>query len=709
MKEKTDLSYMQNRELSWLRFNRRVLREALDESTPPLERLKFISIYTSNLDEFFMIRVGSIFDMQSVDPSSRDNKTNWKPEEELAHIYDAVKPMYRERKAIYEKVRADMAGYGVFICSLDELSKRDRDHAKEYFARELEPLLSAQIVDESHPFPRLQNGLLHIGLLLKNTQSQRTVFGVIPLPVVLPALIFLPGSNIRALPVEDIVFAFAKRMFGGYSVAEKCVFCVTRNADINPVDEAYDFKADFRSRMKELLKKRKRLAAVRLETREKISEGFRSYFCEKLSILKQQVYCTRSPIHLDFSSALAARLNDGQRRDMLYSRYVPFQTPMLNPDEGIMAQIERKDVLLSYPYESMEPFLRLVREAAYDPNVLSVKITIYRLASRAKLIEYICAAAENGVDVSVIIELRARFDEQNNIDWSEQLEDAGCKVIYGFDEYKIHSKICLITRRARNGISYITQIGTGNYNEKTAEQYTDLCLMTADPEIGREANEFFNNLAVGNLKGEYGLLLVAPHGLKNRILALMDEQIAMGSKGEIFFKLNSLTDMDVIAKLREASRAGVRIEMIIRGICCILPGIPGVTENISVRSIVGRYLEHSRIYRFGHGEDEKLYISSADFMTRNMERRVELACPIYDASVREKIHKLIEALFSDTQKARRLCSDGSYAHLCEGDVIGIDSQQTLMRAAEREAAETNKKSAAKWNDSLRALIKGRLQ
>lgn len=707
METRKDCAYMQNRELSWLRFNRRVLQEACDEMTPPLERLKFISIYTSNLDEFFMIRVGSIFDMQTVDPDSRDNKTNWRPEEELEHIYDAVKPLYREREETYNTVCGKMAECGVHICSVASLGKRERDYVKDYYTRELEPLLSPQIVDAHHPFPHLQNGLLHLGLLLRKNENDKPVFGVVPIPSLVPTLLFLPGALLRCIPVEDIVYTYAKRMFSGYSTSDRCIFCVTRNADINPIDEAYDFKVDFRSRMKELLKKRRRLAPVRLETRERISDAFRDYLCEKLSLRRKQVYTTRAPIHLDFAFALSQRLTAEQKKQMLYAPYTPCANPSLRQDERIAPQIEKKDVLLSYPYESMEPFLRLVREAATDPLCISVKITIYRLASRAKLIEYLCAAAENGVEVTAIIELRARFDEQNNIDWSERLEEAGCKVIYGFDEYKIHSKLCLITRRAKNGmITYITQIGTGNYNEKTAAQYTDLCLMTANADIGREAHSLFNDLAICNLNGEYEHLLVAPQALKRRILALMDEQIAKGEDGRIFFKLNSLTDMEIIAKLREASCAGVRINMMIRGICCILPGIPGVTENITVTSIVGRYLEHSRIYCFGRGEDEKLYISSADFMTRNTERRVELACPIYDAEAKKKIHRLIEALSLDTQKARRLCSDGSYARLGDG---GVDSQTVLMRASEKDAAAAEKeKSSPAWKTVLRGLLKTRL-
>ncbi len=654
-----------------------------------------------------MIRVGSIFDLQSLDPLSVDNKTGLHPEEELERIYDALRPLYQERERLYRFLRGRLAAYGIHLLNYSETEKKEKDYLSKYFHSEIEPLLSPQVVDAHHPFPHLKNGLLHIGMFLQKGDNGKKLFGVIPVPAVLPPLIFLPGAEKRCVFTEDIIFSKLKGIFTGYAISDKCVFCVTRNADISPEEEAFDMKADFRALMKELLKKRKRLAAVRLETREKTSEEFRAYLCEKLNIKQKQAYVTKMPIHLDFVFGLSAKLPKEAASQLLYEPYTPQPSALVREDEPMAAQIEKRDILLSYPFESMEPFLRLVREAAKDPACISIKITIYRLASRAKLIEYLCAAAENGVDVSVIIELRARFDEQNNIDWSERLEEAGCKISYGFDEYKIHSKICLITRQDKSGIKHITQIGTGNYNEKTAAQYTDLCLMTADKAVGADAQAFFNNMAIANLEGEYERLLVAPNSFKNIVLAMMDEEIQKGGEGRMVFKINSLTDMDIIAKLREASCAGVKIEMFVRGICCILPGIEGITENITVKSIVGRYLEHSRIYCFGRGEGEKIYISSADFMTRNMERRVEIACPVMDAGAREKIRRLLEALSLDTQKARRMQSDGAYAYISGGGAM-VDSQAVLMRLAEKKAEERVTGSAGQKKTGLASRIKALL-
>lgn len=706
MQDLSPYASMQNRELSWLRFNERVLLEAADETVPPLERLKYISIFTSNLDEFFMIRVGSIFDLQSLDPDSTDNKTGLHPADELERIYSAVRPLYEERERVYHAVREKLASFGVQLLRYSDVTKKEKEYLQEYYSSQIEPLLSPQVVDSHHPFPHLANGVLHVGMRLENRENGKKVFGVIPMPSLLSQIVFLPGSELRCLCTEEIVLAKVKHIFSSYTITDKCVFCVTRNADINPEDEAYEMKADFRMLMKELLKKRKRLAAVRLEIRESVSEEFKSYLCEKLSIKPEQVYTAKMPIHVDFCFQLAQKLTPEAAAQLLFSPYTPQRNAQIQKNETMAAQIERRDILLSYPYESMEPFLRLIRESANDPATRSIKITIYRLASRAKLIEYLCTAAENGVDVTTIIELRARFDEQNNIDWSERLEEAGCKVYYGFDDYKIHSKICLITRSDKNGIRYLSQIGTGNYNEKTAEQYTDLSLMTADQQIGADAQTFFNNMAIANLQGTYKRLLVAPYGLKSAILAMMDEEIQKGQEGRILLKINSLTDMDVILKLHEASFAGVNIELFIRGICCILPGIEGVTEHITVRSIVGRYLEHSRIYCFGSGENEKIYISSADFMTRNTERRVEVACPISDANVREKIHRLLEALSLDTQKARQMRSEGTYAHILVEETL-VDSQAVLMRLAENNAAQAEKKERAgrgKLRDRIKMIL-----
>ena len=465
---------------------------------------------------------------------------------------------------------------------------------------------------------------------------------------------------------------------------EKAALCVTRNADITPNDEAFEVDEDFRQTMRKLLKERRRLAAVRLELGNEISRKFRQYFCQKLHIEEKQCYVTSSPIKMGYAFSLADKLSESRRAPLLYEPFAPQPSSMLIPGESVIKQVLKRDILLSYPFESMEPFLQMVREAAFDPAVQSIKISIYRMASRAKLVEYLCAAAENGKDVTTLIELRARFDEQNNIDWSQRLEEAGCNILYGFDSYKVHSKVCLITRKDRSGVQYITQIGTGNYNEKTAKQYTDLSYITSRKEIGQDAAEFFKNMAIRNLEGEYPHLLVAPHAMKDRLLKLIDREIEKGDKGRIFLKVNSVTELELIDRLRDASCAGVRVEMIVRGICCLLPRVETETDNVKITSIVGRYLEHSRIYLFGEGADEVMYISSADFMTRNMDRRVEVGCPIVDPAIRARIHRLIDVQRADNTKARLMRSDGTYQPVVNRREP-VDSQQTLMDDAIRNA------------------------
>ena len=542
-------------------------------------------------------------------------------------------------------------------------------------------------MDTHHPFPHLKNNVLHIGAWVK--YHSRDVFGVIPLPDVLPSVLFLPcDDGLRYIHMEELLLHHTEDIFSNYDVRAKCVFRVTRNADINPEDEAFDMdeNEDFRKKMKKALRQRTRLAPVRLELSERIGGSFLDYLKDRLPVTDEQIYFTSAPLRLDYAFSLAGKLPDDKRRSLTYPEFRPCRTAGLRSGESMIKQTARADRLLSFPFESMSPFLNLLKEASEDPNVISIKITIYRLARKAKLVEYLCNAAENGKDVTVFIELRARFDEQNNIDWSERLEDAGCTVFYGFENYKIHSKICLITRRERGEIQYITQVGTGNYNEKTAEQYTDVSLLTADPGIGQDAVEFFKNMSIGELDGEYKHLLVSPYSLKRTVLRLMDEEIAKGPFGRMKFKINSLTDIDIIEKLREASRAGVHIDMVVRGICCILPGIPGETDNIHIVSIVGRFLEHSRIYIFGEGSSEKMYISSADFMTRNTQRRVETACPIYDSAVREKIHGIMDACLADNVKARELHSDGSYSP-APGGAERVDAQQLQMDRALAAAAE----------------------
>lgn len=679
--------YTQNRELSWLAFNERVLAEAADESVPILERLKFASIFTSNLDEFFMIRVGSLWDLKGIEPERHDSRSNMTPEEQLHAIYAAVRPLYRTREAVCAGLERLLRRYGISRLEWSELTGSEKKFCQRYFRAEVEPIISPQIVDTHHPFPHLKNNVLHIGAWVK--YHSRDVFGVIPLPDVLPSVLFLPcDDGLRYIHMEELLLHHTEDIFSNYDVRAKCVFRVTRNADINPEDEAFDMdeNEDFRKKMKKALRQRTRLAPVRLELSERIGGSFLDYLKDRLPVTDEQIYFTSAPLRLDYAFSLAGKLPDDKRRSLTYPEFRPCRTSGLRSGESMIKQTARADRLLSFPFESMSPFLNLLKEASEDPNVISIKITIYRLARKAKLVEYLCNAAENGKDVTVFIELRARFDEQNNIDWSERLEDAGCTVFYGFENYKIHSKICLITRRERGEIQYITQVGTGNYNEKTAEQYTDVSLLTADPGIGQDAVEFFKNMSIGELDGEYKHLLVSPYSLKRTVLRLMDEEIAKGPFGRMKFKINSLTDIDIIEKLREASRAGVHIDMVVRGICCILPGIPGETDNIHIVSIVGRFLEHSRIYIFGEGPSEKMYISSADFMTRNTQRRVETACPIYDSAVREKIHGIMDACLADNVKVRELHSDGSYSP-APGGAERVDAQQLQMDRALAAAAE----------------------
>ncbi len=698
--------YTQNRELSWLEFNARVLAEAEGETVPLLERFKFLAIFTSNLDEFFMIRVGRLTDMAALEPNRRDTKSGLTAGEQLSRIYAAVEPLYARRDAAFRDVDARLAQEDLCRTSMDELDSSERKYIKRYFNTMIAPVLSPQVVDSHHPFPHLEGKVLHIAVLLSHKKNER--LGLIPVPASLPPITFLPNDKRRYLMTEDILLAFADSIFEMYDVLEKTVFCVTRNADVPLDDEPFGSEqVDLRKKMERMLRQRRRMAIVRVELSRPVSSHFKECLHKRFEVTDEQIFLSRSaPLRMSYAFSLGDYLSDGRRSRLSDPPFIPQQPAMLPAGQSLLKTALQRDVLLSYPYESMEPFLQMIREAANDPPVLSVRITIYRLASKAKLVEYLCAAAENGKDVTVLIELRARFDEQNNIDWSERLEEAGCKIIYGFEDYKVHSKICLITRRERGGVRYITQVGTGNYNEKTARQYTDVSLVTSSESIGMDAAQFFNNMAMSNLNGRYNRLLVAPTSLKNNILSLMDGEIAKGSDGYILLKFNSLTDIDMIEKLHEASCAGVTVEMIIRGICCLLPGVPGKTENITVTSIVGRFLEHSRIYVFGRGENEKMYISSADLMTRNTERRVEIACPIDSPAVRARLHDILFAMQHDTVKARVLQPDGSYQKkpsapepICAQDLL---MQQAVSMAREQaQHASEEERGLLHW---LRRLL-----
>ena len=656
---------------------------------PLLERFKFLAIFTSNLDEFFMIRVGSLCDMAAVDKEHTDSKSGLTAKEQLHLIYKAVEPLYARRDAAFSDVDSKLSAIGLRRLTMDSLAPDEQKYIKRYFKDIIAPVLSPQIVDSHHPFPHLEGKVLHIAALLSHKKTER--LGLLPVPASLPPVVFLPETPSRYILTEDILLAYADHVFEMYDVLEKTVLCVTRNADIQVDDETFGVEGgDFRKKMEKLLRQRRRMAVVRVEINRPISDHFKEHFRSRFEVSDAQIFLSRTaPLKLGYAFSLGEHLPEKKRAFLSDAPFTPQQPAMLSAGQSLLKAALQRDILLSYPYESMEPFLQMIREAANDPAVLAIRITIYRLASKAKLVEYLCAAAENGKDVTALIELRARFDEQNNIDWSERMEEAGCKIIYGFEDYKVHSKICLITRRERGAVRHITQVGTGNYNEKTAKQYTDVSLITADERIGQDAGAFFNNMALGNLSGRYSRLFVAPTSLKNNILALMDEQIAKGKDGYILLKFNSLTDIDVIAKLREASCAGVTVEMIVRGICCLLPGVPGHTENITVTSIVGRFLEHSRIYVFGRGDEEKMYISSADLMTRNTERRVEIACPIDDPAVRTRLHDILYAMQHDTVKARVLQPDGTY---CKKPAVPdpICAQDLLMQ----QAIENARKQAA---------------
>ena len=677
MSRPENLDYTQNRELSWLRFNHRVLEEAQDESVPLMERMKFVAIFTSNLDEFFMIRVGSLYDMAAADNTKQDIRSGMTAEEQLAAIYRAVAPMYKERDKTYAEIKKQLHPYGVCGLGFKELEQQEKKYVKKYFKEQILPVLSPQIVDANHPFPHLLNKEIYVVANLK--QGNKTMLGVVPVPQYISDVLFLPGHDIRYIRMEKVIMEYLELVFDKYQVSDKNYICVTRNADIAPNDELMADNEDFRYVMQETLHKRRRMAVVRLEAANPLGKEMEKFLCEKFHITPECIFRTKMPMKLGFIFTIADKVPESMKRALTDSPFIPQPSSMLS-EGSVMEQVKKKDVLLSYPYESMEPFLQLIKEASTDPDVMTIRITIYRLAKKARLVEYLCAAAENGKEVTALIELRARFDEQNNIDWSERMEEAGCRVLYGFENYKVHSKICLITYRNKNEIRYITQIGTANYNEKTAKMYTDYSLMTSSQEIGEDAAVFFKNMSIGNLDGVYNHLIVSPTSLKQKVLQLMDEEIAKGKDGRILMKMNSVTDRDFIRKTAQASQAGVKVQLIVRGICCILPGIPGKTDNLHVTSIVGRFLEHPRVFVFGSGSDAKVYIGSADMMTRNTENRVEVACPIYDETIRRRLIHDLKVMLSDNVKAREMTSDGTYRKKNTGEKA-VNAQETFMKEA----------------------------
>ena len=676
MSNKT-LNYTQNRELSWLRFNQRVLEEAQDLTVPLLERMKFVAIFTSNLDEFFMIRVGSLYDMVMMDDDSLDSRSGMTAKEQLEAIYDAMGPLYKERERTYAQIKKQLHPYGVCGLSFKELEPSEKKYVKRFFKEQVLPVLSPQIVDVNHPFPHLLNNKIYVvaNLIIKD----KSMMGIVPVPQFISDILFLPGHDIRYIRMEKVIMEYLELIFEQYEITERNYLCVTRNADISPDDKSFDEDEDFRERMQQTLHKRRKLAAVRMEIAFPLTKEMENYLCEKLHLTPKQIFRTKVPMKLEYIYSIINKIPESMKRSLVEPPFSPQQSKYVQ-DGSVIRQVKRKDILLSYPYESMEPFLQLIKEASVDPSVMTIKITIYRLAKKTRLVEYLCAAAENGKEVTVLIELRARFDEQNNIDWSERLEEAGCRVIYGFEGYKVHSKVCQITYHNRNEIQYITQIGTGNYNEKTAALYTDVSLMTANKEIGEDVSNFFKNMSIGNLDGQYQHLIVSPNSLKRSVLELIDKEIAKGENGRIIMKMNSVTDMDFIEKIAKASQAGVKIDLLVRGICCILPGIKGVTENLTVTSIVGRYLEHARIFSFGVGKEQKLYIGSADMMTRNTEKRVEVVCPVMDTGIKERLNHMLVVMLSDNTKARTMQSDGSYI-MKEKKEEEIIAQEIFMKEA----------------------------
>ncbi len=702
--EDLDYGYTQNRELSWLRFNRRVLEEAADETVPLFERLKYISIFTSNLDEFFMVRVGSLFDLSLISPEEIDNKSGWTPREQLEHIYEQIPELVKLKDKLFSLVSDRLEQAGIRDLGRGELKAEEKKYINQYFKAKVRPVLSPQIVDSHHPFPHLNNKALYIAALLQDKKGNTTL-GLLPIPDALPRFIVLPEKPVRFLRMEDLLTLCAPSLFGSYKVQGAGTVCVTRNADIGYDEEKFDdTDGDFRSRMSKLLKKRAHLSIVRLELQSSIDDDLLKLLKRRVAIGDHQIYRGSAPLDMKYVYDLARGLPQELVKPLEFAPFVSRWPESLDEKGSMIEQIQRHERLLFFPFDGVEPFLRLLSEAADRDDVVSIKITIYRLASSSKIAHILCRAAENGKEVTVLMELRARFDEANNISWSRLLEDAGCRVIYGVEEFKCHSKICLITLQDGGQLRYITQIGTGNYNEKTNTMYTDLSLMTASEDIGTDGTIFFQNMLVGNLDGDYEQLLVAPKGIKRELLRLIDQQIAKGPDGYVCIKANSMTEREVIDKLAEASCAGVQIQLVLRGICCLRPGIPGRTENIHVTSIVGRYLEHARIYCFGRGDEARLYIASADLMTRNLNRRVEIACPVHDAKLRQMLLSILNTELADNVKASSLQSDGTY-YRKNGGPARTDSQSYFMEHSFHEPEPVEERAAPPRQSGFLAALR----
>ena len=674
-----------NRELSWLKFNERVLEEAENPEVPLCERMTFVSIYQSNLDEFFRVRVGSLQDQMLISTEIRENKTKMTSAEQIRAIIKEVKKLNQRKDKAYEKLMKKIEEYGITLINHASAKSEEKKFLEKYFMKEIMPLSSPTIVGKRQPFPFLKNGEIYAVVVLE-TRNKKERIGIIPCSNnMLIRMVELPGGKGRYMLIEDLILHYIGKVFKGYKVKGKSLLKVVRNADID-ADAAYDEDLDYREFMEDLMKQRKKLSPVRIDLSREMDETVVDALCRYLDVTPDRVFRSEAPLDVSF----VFQLQDLLRRntELFYEKRVPQKSPEFKDGQSILQQITQEDKMLSYPYDSIRPFLKMLTEAAEDDSVISIKMTLYRLAKQSKVIEALCEAAENGKEVVVLVELRARFDEENNIRWSRMLEEAGCQIIYGLEHYKVHSKLCLITRRGENGIQYITQIGTGNYNEKTARLYTDLSLMTADEQLGMDAARVFQALAKGEVVEDMEHLLVAPKCLQSKVIEKIEEQIQKQKNGEtayIGLKMNSLTDKRIIDKLIDASKAGVKIDMIVRGICCLIPGVEGETENIHVISVVGRFLEHSRIYIFGNGEEAQYYIGSADFMTRNTVKRVEVAAPVYSERLKKRLQDLFDLMLSDNKKARKEDAKGTYSVVeCKGQPI--NSQELLYQEAYAKAA-----------------------
>ena len=674
-----------NRELSWLKFNERVLEEAENPEVPLCERMTFVSIYQSNLDEFFRVRVGSLQDQMLISTEIRENKTKMTSAEQIRAIIKEVKKLNQRKDKAYEKLMKKIEEYGITLINHASAKSEEKKFLEKYFMKEIMPLSSPTIVGKRQPFPFLKNGEIYAVVVLE-TRNKKERIGIIPCSNnMLTRMVELPGGKGRYMLIEDLILHYIGKVFKGYKVKGKSLLKVVRNADID-ADAAYDEDLDYREFMEDLMKQRKKLSPVRIDLSREMDETVVDALCRYLDVTPDRVFRSEAPLDVSF----VFQLQDLLRRntELFYEKRVPQKSPEFKDGQSILQQITQEDKLLSYPYDSIRPFLKMLTDAAEDDSVISIKMTLYRLAKQSKVIEALCEAAENGKEVVVLVELRARFDEENNIRWSRMLEEAGCQIIYGLEHYKVHSKLCLITRRGENGIQYITQIGTGNYNEKTARLYTDLSLMTANEQIGMDAARVFQALAKGEVVEDMEHLLVAPKCLQSKVIEKIEEQIQKQKNGEtayIGLKMNSLTDKRIIDKLIDASKAGVKIDMIVRGICCLIPGVEGETENIHVISVVGRFLEHSRIYIFGNGEEAQYYIGSADFMTRNTVKRVEVAAPVYSERLKKRLQDLFDLMLSDNKKARKEDAKGTYSVVeCKGQPI--NSQELLYQEAYAKAA-----------------------